>query len=89
MGIPAGSHPDSCLVKHQLVYIQALLKGVKGVGEGGYRNGCIQSVLAEDDPSVEHLAAVEVENPQPLEAGWFCSAFPHSWTTCSCSTSSN
>lgn len=65
MGIPAGSHPGS-IVKHCLVCMQALLKDVKGIREEGYRDYCRQSFLAEDNQSVEHLAAVEVENPQPL-----------------------
>lgn len=61
--MPAGSHLGSSLVKHCLVYMQALLKDVEEIGEEGYRDSCIQSVLAEDNQSVEHLAAVEGGEP--------------------------
>lgn len=56
---------------------QALLKDVKGIGKEGCGDCNMQS---------EHLAAVKVESPQPLSAGWVCSAFPHSQTTCFCRT---
>lgn len=66
MGLPSAPHPGSSLAKHCLVYMQALLKDVKGIGEEGHRDYCTQSVLAEDNQSVGYLAAVEVEKPQPL-----------------------
>lgn len=66
MGIPAGSHPGSSLVKHCLAYMQALLRDVTGTGEEGCGDHRTQSVLAENNQSVEHLAAIEVENPQPF-----------------------
>lgn len=44
----------------------ALPKDMKGIGKEGCGDYNMQSVLTEGNQSTEHLAAVEVESPQPL-----------------------